>query len=75
MGGRHRDIRLNAALTKNTYEKMENENKELVFPDKDEDTITIHLGKVLTEKQYDAVLHSVVDHLNLHWRHILGWTS
>lgn len=56
---------------KNTYEKMKNENKEFVFLDKDEDTITIHLGKVLTEKQYDAVLHSVIDHLNRHWRHIL----
>lgn len=54
---------------------MENENEELVFLDKDEDIITIHLGKVLTEKQYDAVLHSVVDHLNRHWWHILGWTS
>ena len=54
---------------------MKNENEELVFLDKDEDIITIHLGKVLTEKQYDAVLHSVVDHLNRHWWHILGWTS
>ena len=58
-------------------EKMEkkNKNNELVFIDKDEDCITIHFGKVLTEKQYDAVLHSVVDYLNRHWRHILGCTS
>ena len=54
---------------------MENQNEELVFFNKDEDIITIHLGKVLTEEQYDAVLHSVVDYLNHHWWHILGWQS
>ena len=54
-------------------ENLEKEECELVTAD--EDIITIHLGKVLTEKQYDAVLHSVIDHLNKHWWHILRWSA
>lgn len=37
----------------------------------DEDIITIHLGKVLTEEQYDAVVKSVIDFLNTNWSHLL----
>ena len=50
---------------------MAKKQEELVTMD--EDIITIHLGKVLTEEQYDAVLHSVIDFLNKHWWSILGW--
>ena len=42
---------------------MENEQEE--------DIITIHLGKVLTEKQYDAIVKSVIDFLNTNWSHLL----
>ena len=49
--------------------------KEQELVSLDEDIITIHLGKVLTEEQYDEVLHSVIDHLNRHWWHILGWPT
>ena len=54
---------------------MEESNEDLVIFNKDEDIITIHLGKVLTEEQYKAVLNSVVDYMNQHWSHILGWQS
>ena len=37
----------------------------------DEDIITIHLGKVLTAKQYDAIVKSVIDFLNTNWSHLL----
>ena len=33
----------------------------------DEDIITIHLGKVLTEEQYNEVVQSIVNFMNLRW--------
>lgn len=33
----------------------------------DEDIITIHLGKVLSEEKYNEVVQSVVNFLNLRW--------
>ena len=38
---------------------------------KDEDIITIHLGKVLPPEQYDAIVRSVTEFLNTNWSHIL----
>ena len=38
---------------------MENEQEE--------DIITIHLGKVLTQEQYDEVLTSVIAFMNQRW--------
>jgi len=40
-------------------QNMENEQEE--------DTITIHLGKVLTQEQYDEVLASVIAFMNQRW--------
>ena len=42
---------------------------------KDEDIITIHLGKVLSQEQYDAIVASVVEFLNTNWGHILKISS
>lgn len=33
----------------------------------DEDTITIHLGKVLTQEQYDEVVASITAFMNQRW--------
>lgn len=35
--------------------------------EKDEDIITIHLGKVLTEEQYNEVVNSVIAFMNQRW--------
>ena len=37
----------------------------------DEDIITIHLGKVLPQEQYDAIVQSIVEFVNANWSHIL----
>lgn len=37
----------------------------------DEDIITIHLGKVLTEEQYNEVVRSVVAFMNTRWPGLL----
>lgn len=33
----------------------------------EEDIITIHLGKVLTQEQYDKVVASVIEFMNQRW--------
>lgn len=33
----------------------------------DEDIITIHLGKVLTDEQYEEVLASVISFMEMRW--------
>ena len=50
---------------------MENQNENIGFFDKDEDIITIHLGKVLPEEQYNLIVESVIEFLNKNWSHIL----
>ena len=39
--------------------------------EKEEDLITIHLGKVLSDEQYNMIVESVIDFLNKNWSHIL----
>ncbi len=38
----------------------------------DEDIITIHLGKVLTEEQYNEVVKSIVAFMNTRWPGLLS---
>ena len=35
--------------------------------EKEEDIITIHLGKILTQEQYDKVVESVIEFMNRRW--------
>lgn len=36
-------------------------------PNNEEDIITIHLGRVLTEQQYNEVVNSVISFMNKRW--------
>lgn len=39
--------------------------------DPNEDVITIHLGRVLSQDEYEAVLQSIVAFMNMRWPNLL----
>ena len=55
----------------NNHEERVPEIKETGTQGLDEDIITIHLGKVLTEEQYNEVVKSIVAFMNTRWPGLL----
>lgn len=37
----------------------------------DEDTIVIHLGRVLSQDEYEAVLKSIIAFMNMRWPNVM----